>query len=589
MDTAGSLRLAVGADRNRWTTVQVERRVLGIVHNITSATRLIDLLAAFDADQRIQVFFSSPGSSALDNGTSEYLRSKGMLEIPWTAAESHKFDLAIATSRGGDLHNINAPLIGAPHGAGYNKQLSREPGAGSREPGAGSREPGAFGLTSEWLMHEDQLVPSVVLLSHDEQRERLQRGCPEAVSRSMVVGDPCFDQLTASRPLRASYRKALGVLPHQKLVVVTSTWGPGALLDYAEGDVLRRVLAELPTDEFRVLAVVHPNAWYGHGSWQLCSWLAPFLDSGLVLPAPETESWKAALVAADFLVGDHGSVTFYGVSMGIPALLGAFSRPSVAPDSPMERLGLLLPRLSHSRGLVEQFLDAAAFQETDPVLDTVRTEISSKPGEAAGRLRHVFYERLGLPEPSYPATTRLVPLPVVPAPSRQVPILPSMFVSTALSLPQGSAPATAVVRRYPATLQRGGGDHLTEAHLVVDHADPDTRWAHTADVLLVPEDRRPPGDEAAAWGSVGARLSGMVAVEEEADGCCLLLAEQPRLWARWLHAPAWASFAVAASVAYDAVCSVREGAGRFGEPGGLRIEVALGSDRELGLLAVTMP
>jgi len=143
VDTAGSLRLAVGADRNKWTTVQVERRVLGIVHNITSATRLIDLLAAFDADHRIQVFFSSPGSSALDNGTSAYLRSKGMLEIPWAAAESNKFDLAIATSRGGDLHNINAPLIGAPHGAGYNKQLSREPGAGSREPGAGSREPGA--------------------------------------------------------------------------------------------------------------------------------------------------------------------------------------------------------------------------------------------------------------------------------------------------------------------------------------------------------------------------------------------------------------------------------------------------------------
>ncbi|MFJ2580133.1 hypothetical protein ACIO3N_25440, partial [Kitasatospora aureofaciens] len=134
---------AVAPDRTRWSTVTPERRVLGVVHNITSATRLLDLLAVFGPDHRVEVVFSCTGSSALDAGTSEFLRAHGMTEIPWDDAKEFPFDLAIATNRGGDLQNLRAPLIGAPHGAGYNKILRREPGAGSREPGAGSREPGA--------------------------------------------------------------------------------------------------------------------------------------------------------------------------------------------------------------------------------------------------------------------------------------------------------------------------------------------------------------------------------------------------------------------------------------------------------------
>ncbi|MFC5655742.1 hypothetical protein ACFP3J_09580, partial [Streptomyces nogalater] len=129
---------------SRWSTVVAERSVLGVVHNITSATRLLDLLAVFEGDERIQVFFTRTGSSELDGGTDEFLTSHGMARISWQEALSQPFDLAVATSRGGELHRIPFPLIGAPHGAGYNKVLagSREPGAGSREPGAGSREPG---------------------------------------------------------------------------------------------------------------------------------------------------------------------------------------------------------------------------------------------------------------------------------------------------------------------------------------------------------------------------------------------------------------------------------------------------------------
>ncbi|MDX2569341.1 hypothetical protein PV369_28230, partial [Streptomyces scabiei] len=143
MANADRLPLPLRPDGRLWMTVSPQRRVLGVVHNITSATRLLDLLAIFDGDERIQVVFSCTDSSALDGGVSDFLLRRGMLTIPWQVAVAENFDLALATNRGGDLHKLRFPLIGAPHGAGYNKYLSREPGAGSREPGAGSREPGA--------------------------------------------------------------------------------------------------------------------------------------------------------------------------------------------------------------------------------------------------------------------------------------------------------------------------------------------------------------------------------------------------------------------------------------------------------------
>ncbi|MEU3955158.1 hypothetical protein AB0F45_23045, partial [Streptomyces achromogenes] len=386
MRETGRLPLPLRKDGPRWSTVVAERSVLGVVHNITSATRLLDLLAVFEGDERIQVFFTRTGSSELDGGTEEFLTSRGMARISWQDALSQPFDLAVATSRGGELHRIPFPLIGAPHGAGYNKVLSREPGAG------------AFGLTSEWLVHEGRVVPAAIVLSHDEQLRRLADGCPEAVPRAVVAGDPCLDQLRAGLSFRVAYRRALGLLPGQRLVVVSSTWGRDSVLGTPGADVLRRALAELPADEFRVLAAVHPNAWYGHGAWQIRHWLAPLTESGMLLPAPESETWKAALCAADFLIGDHGSLTMYGTALGIPCVLGAFRDSAVARDSPMDRLGRLLPRLSRAVPLLPQLLHAARTQPDDPALAVLRQSVSSAPGESARRLRRLFYTWLKLPE-----------------------------------------------------------------------------------------------------------------------------------------------------------------------------------------------
>ncbi len=128
---------------DRWRTVAPARTVLGVIHNVTSATRLLDLLTVFDGDPRVQVLFTCTGSSPFEPGIEEFVRARELPLISWDEARGHAFDLAVSTSRGGDLQNLSAPIIGSPHGAGYNKTLHREPGAGSREPGAGSREPGA--------------------------------------------------------------------------------------------------------------------------------------------------------------------------------------------------------------------------------------------------------------------------------------------------------------------------------------------------------------------------------------------------------------------------------------------------------------
>ncbi|TJZ52159.1 hypothetical protein FCH28_20255 [Streptomyces piniterrae] len=130
---------AVPGPPSRWGTVAAERTVLGVIHNVTSATRLLDLLTVFDGDPRVAVQFTCTGSSPFGGGIAEFITAHELPYVSWDEVRKSTFDLAISTSRGGDLQQISAPIIGTPHGAGYNKTLRREPGAGSREPGAGSR------------------------------------------------------------------------------------------------------------------------------------------------------------------------------------------------------------------------------------------------------------------------------------------------------------------------------------------------------------------------------------------------------------------------------------------------------------------
>ncbi|MFF4409406.1 hypothetical protein [Streptomyces sp. NPDC001404] len=143
MPDAGPSHILLREDAADWATVTPERTVLGVIHNVTSATRLLDLLKPFEGDTRVHALFTCTGSSAFEAGIREFIAERQLPYISWEEAKREKFDLAVSSSRGGDLQQLNAPLIGAPHGAGYNKYLSRKPEAGSRKPEAGSRKPEA--------------------------------------------------------------------------------------------------------------------------------------------------------------------------------------------------------------------------------------------------------------------------------------------------------------------------------------------------------------------------------------------------------------------------------------------------------------
>ncbi|OKI36598.1 hypothetical protein A6A25_21225 [Saccharothrix sp. CB00851] len=504
--------------------------MLGVVHNVTSATRLFDVLPLVATDPRIQVLFTCTGSSAFTPGTAEHLADLGVQAIDWAQAERTPFDLAIASSYGGPLERLNAPLAVLPHGMGYNKYL--KPETGNRKPETGNRKP-VFGLSPEWLTHDGRLIPSSVILSHTEQLDRLRLSCPQAVPAAVVAGDPCFDRMLAGVPLRATYRAALGVRSGQRLVVVSSTWGPGSLYDRA-ADVVRRLRLELPLDEYRIALALHPNTWFGHSPWQVGMWLDECARAGVVVLPPE-EGWRAALVAADVVVGDHGSVTFYGAALGRPVLLAAAAPDAVDPASAVGRFIDKADHLALDRPLRDQ-LDAARMSDE---LAGIAALVSSVPGRAAPLLRTEFYRRLRLDEPPEEPEVRTVPVARVPT----APVV-HQWVTVELD-----APDRARVVRFPVDLRRASppDGHLVvgvdtpsavvleSAEIVVqDHAGDARRWiAATLDALPGLGSASMP-DETGRW-LVGTRDGALLAFTGPSPA--------GRVWASVVHA--WQLAAVA--------------------------------------------
>ncbi|MFB6518476.1 hypothetical protein, partial [Streptomyces sp. NPDC056401] len=306
---------------------------------------------------------------------------------------------------------------------------SREPGAGSREPGAGSREPAfgsrepAFGLSSEWLLENGEPFVDGLVLSHPEQLERLRRACPEAEEAAVLAGDPCFDRMLAARPYRERFRRALGVRRGQRLVVLNSTWNPEGLFGNGGGQdllpsLLPRLAAELPADEYRLAAILHPNIWQGHGPGQIRAWLDRARRSGLTLIDP-MHAWRQALLAADIVLGDFGAVSYYAAALGIPVLLAAAGQERLDPEAPLAAFVRESRRIDPHGSLRAQLERALA--EHRPLAGPAEFT-SSAPGASAGLLRRHFYALMDLPEPETPALLEPLPLPSYDPPRRTTPL-----------------------------------------------------------------------------------------------------------------------------------------------------------------------
>jgi hypothetical protein len=266
-------------------------------------------------------------------------------------------------------------------------------------------------------------VADAFVLSHPEQAERLRESCPEAAGTAVLAGDPCFDRMIAARGHRDRFRRALGVRDGQRLVVVSATWNPEGLFgDGGADDVLAallpRLTGELPADEYRVVAVLHPNIWQGHGPGQVRAWLDGARRGGLGLVDP-LGAWRQALVAADAVIGDHGAVTYYAAALGVPVALAATPLAHVDPRAPLAAFLAESPRLDPFAPLPAQLdaLLAAHRPQSGPARFT-----TSLPGESAGRLRALFYELMELPEPERPALLEPLPLPAYKPVRRSAPM-----------------------------------------------------------------------------------------------------------------------------------------------------------------------
>jgi hypothetical protein len=391
---------AFGLDAGRAATYSPERTVLAVIHHVTAATRLADVTPLLESDRRVQMVYTCAPSSVSPGWTGEYLARRGAMVIPWQQAVRTRFDLAIAASSG-QLERLHAPVLRLPHGTGFNKYAKQWDGPGRRT----GRE--LYGMERAVLVYRGRVIPAAMVVPTTRDLLRLRRACPEAAEVAVVCGDPAFDRLIASLAWRERYRQALGV-QDRILIAVSSTWGPASLLQRCP-DLLTRLTRQLPPDLYRVAATIHPNVWAWSGRRQVRAWFADSTRRGLILVPPE-EGWRAVLVAADYVVGDHGSATCYAAAIERPVILASSPGGEVDPASTSARLSRMAPLL-RSIDALETQLEETAARWTPARHRQIRGLVTDAPGRSGELIRSLMYRLLNLTEPEQEPVLRPVPDP----------------------------------------------------------------------------------------------------------------------------------------------------------------------------------
>ncbi|MDX6740143.1 hypothetical protein [Actinocorallia sp. A-T 12471] len=377
----------------RWRSAPVARVVLALARTTTSAIRLLEALSVFE-DTDVLVVFACDDGSAFSSGAEHVIRSAGWVVVPWPEVRRLDYDLVLTASENSDLRGVRAPVVVLPHGIGFHKQVPDSLSPGFRISGM---------VPARHLGRRDVSL----VVSHPSQIAQVAEADPRLAERCVVIGDLALDRLAASLPYRGLYRSRLGVLPGQRLVTVSSTWAPDGVYG-ANSTLYRTLLADLPFDEYRVAAVVHPNVPAFEGSARLGQVLSDALHSGLV-QVPPTSGWHAAVLASDLVVADHGSVGLYAAALDLPFALG--SRPSrVVPGTPPDELARVAPLLDADLPLRPQ-VDAAIAAHRPDAHRRLADRMFAHRGEAADRLRAHLLGLLDLPVPTRPALRRRVPDP----------------------------------------------------------------------------------------------------------------------------------------------------------------------------------
>ncbi|MFF3956165.1 hypothetical protein ACFYY1_23500 [Streptomyces sp. NPDC001890] len=463
MNAGQPLRVPVGPDAPRWSTFHGEKTLVVAARTVTSTARVLECLPALlRGDSRVAVVFAHDPTSAFNDGVLDLLHDSGCRVMEWEQLADAAPDLIVSASENIDVPEGDCPVLVLPHGIGFQKHVPDSRAPRSR----------LSGVVPDPLLESGR---AWLAISHPGQEEQLLATHPKAAGRTLLVGDPCFDELLVSLDQAGSYRAALGVPDGQRLVVLSSTWGRTSLVGQ-NPDLPARLLAALPYDEFRIAAIIHPNVWSGHGAWQIRTTLAAALDAGLIL-VPPVHAWRPALVAADAVIGDHGSVTLYGAALGKPVLLASFGSDAV-PGTAADSLGRAAPRLDPLGDMVRQIRTAVG-EHTSERYRTIGEQAFDRPGQALAQLRTALYHLMGLPEPSPGFPPRLM----LPAPEEAATTVSSWAVTTTASFDDERPVVT--VRRHPAAVS--GAEHETGqtfAHLACDDHERDRRLIESASVLI---------------------------------------------------------------------------------------------------------
>ncbi|MEU6646868.1 hypothetical protein ABZ863_30625 [Saccharomonospora sp. NPDC046836] len=450
-------RITVDARFRQWRTTSCERTVLVVARTTTALTRLLDVLSLMEADQRVQIVFThDPASPAIFSaGLDEAMDSLRAPVVPWSKAIRTRFDLAIAASENDHLHQLAAPVLLLPHGLGFQKYYP------------GSRT--VAGMNPQRLLHRGQPVLSAIALSHSDQYRQLADSCPEASSTGVVVGDPCLDRMLASGHMARRYRETLGATD-RTLILLASTWGPDSLFGL-HPTLPERLLAELPVDEYRVAMSLHAGVW-AHGPWQVRAWLSRAREAGLVL-LPAHEDWRAAVLAADLVVSDRGSLSLYAAATDTPVLLTRENSATTVPGSPMASLTAQAPHLD-TRGDLRAQLDSAVHTHTPWAYAAITKQAVDNPGHCARPLRALLYELLQLTEPD-----RSPEFPTLPAPGPEHAGIHALFVGATMH-----ADGSTSLERLPA---RPVDKDWSYPHLVAEAEHARLSEVSAASVVFLPD------------------------------------------------------------------------------------------------------
>ncbi|MEV6349992.1 hypothetical protein, partial [Actinoplanes sp. NPDC051851] len=454
---AGSREPGAGS---RWSTVDVQRDVLVVARTVAALTRLLDVVSLIAGDPRIQISFTTDDEhpAHFRAGVDELLHGLEPRIVSWSQARHDRFDLALSASENDRLDQLAAPVLRLPHGLAFQKRYPGSTVISGLNP---DRFPGAETIT--------------VGLAHPAQQQH-----PDAAGRrTAVVGDPAWGRMLASRHRRGVYRTALGATGRH-LVVLASTWGPDSLLGAAL-DLPERLAARLPLDAFALVVVLHPGAWARHGPWQVRSWLARATAAGVRVLPPES-GWQAALLAADAVVTDHGSLAGYAALTGVPLLLGPRPSGTTVPDSVADRLAAHRDRLDLTGDLRAQLEKVMRDHAPDAYREVLAGTVE-RPTETASRLRSWIHRAIALPEPSTPA--EFPPLPVPP---------PAQHTATGAWVAGIDEDG---ITRYPDTGHGPVHEDLPYRHVVarLEHAT----LTQVAAAAILGVDRIPDEDPLASW------------------------------------------------------------------------------------------